>query len=61
MSSLEASAMAGPPGTIQGTTPTPPGNTTTHSVIICQSTRVKARSSSGTMKLISMMPGVCAW
>ena len=58
MSSELASAMAGPPGTIQGTTPTPVGKTTTHSVIICHRMRVKARSSSGTTKDISMMPGV---
>ena len=41
-----------------GTTPTPVGKTTTHSVIICHRIRVKARSSSGTTKDISMMPGV---
>ena len=39
--------MSAPPGTIQGTTPTPAGNTTTHSVMAFHSTRVNVRASSG--------------
>ena len=42
-----ARAMSAPPGTIHGTTPTPAGNTTTHSVMAFHSTRVKVRASSG--------------
>ncbi len=47
ISSEVASAISAPPGTIHFTTPTPPGNTTGHSVADCQSARVKSRSVSG--------------
>ena len=42
MSLLVARAMSLPPGTIQGTTPTPPGKTTGHSVADCHRARVKS-------------------
>ena len=46
---LVARAMSLPPGTIQGTTPTPPGNTTGHSVALFHKARVKSRAVRGKM------------
>ena len=49
ISLLVARAISRPPGTIQGTAPTPPGKTTGHSVALCQSARVKSRAVRGRM------------
>ena len=54
-------AMSAPPGTIQGTTPTPAGNTTTHSVMAFHSTRVKARDSRGSTKVMATTLLGWAW
>ena len=56
-----ARAMSAPPGTIHGTTPTPPGNTTGHSVALFHSAREKSRSVSGSTKVMAMMFAGCAW
>ena len=47
MSSQVACAISEPPGTIHGTTPTPFGNTTMHSVMAFHRARVMVRASSG--------------
>ena len=60
ISSLVASAMSAPPGTIQGTTPTPPGNTTGHSVADFHRARVKSRAVSGSTYVSEMMFAGCA-
>ena len=57
--SLIFSAVAAPmsfvPDTIHGTTPMPSGNTTIHSVIICQSVQVKSRSSMECTKVMAIV------
>ena len=61
ISSLVATAISLPPGTIHGTTPMPAGNTTGHSVAISQSSLVKTLSSSGRTNVKAIMFVVCAW
>ena len=51
ISSLVATAISLPPGTIHGTTPIPSGNTTGHSVAISQISLVKTSSESSRTKV----------
>ena len=53
-------AIALPPGTIHGTTPTPSGNTTGHSVADSHNSLVNTLSSSGSTKVSAMVLVVCA-
>lgn len=52
--SLVATAISFPPGTIHGTTPTPDGNTTGHSVAISHNSLVKISSLSGKTNVKAM-------
>ena len=61
INSLVAMAICGPPGTIHGTTPTPCGKTTGHSVALFHSARVKSRAVSGSTYVSAITFAGCAW
>ena len=60
--SFEVAVAIGPfPGTIHGTTPTPSGKITGHSVMISHSARVNALSVGGSTNVSAMRFTGCAW